>query len=53
MEFENKTVVITGGGSGIGRETAHAFQQHGANVMLNGRRESNLRETAAELDANR
>lgn len=51
MKFENKSVVITGSGTGIGRETAHAFLQQGANVMLNGRRESKLRETAAELDA--
>jgi NAD(P)-dependent dehydrogenase (short-subunit alcohol dehydrogenase family) len=50
MKFENKTVVITGSGTGIGRETAHAFLQQGANVVLNGRRESKLRETAAELD---
>lgn len=50
MEFKNKTVVITGGGSGIGRETARDFLQQGANVMLNGRRESKLRETAAELE---
>jgi NAD(P)-dependent dehydrogenase (short-subunit alcohol dehydrogenase family) len=51
MKFENKSVVITGSGTGIGRETAHAFLQQGASVMLNGRRESKLRETAAELDA--
>ena len=38
MEFENKVVVITGGGTGIGRETARAFLERGANVVLNGRR---------------
>jgi NAD(P)-dependent dehydrogenase (short-subunit alcohol dehydrogenase family) len=36
--FENKTVVITGGTSGIGKATAMAFSQHGANVVVSGRR---------------
>jgi NAD(P)-dependent dehydrogenase (short-subunit alcohol dehydrogenase family) len=50
MEFENKTVVITGGATGIGRETARAFLESGANVVLNGRREMKLQEAIAELD---
>ncbi len=50
MEFENKVVVITGGGTGIGRETANAFLQRGANVVLNGRREVKLQEAITELD---
>ncbi|MEE9493227.1 MAG: SDR family NAD(P)-dependent oxidoreductase [Gammaproteobacteria bacterium] len=48
--FENKTIIITGGGSGIGKKTAHAFLQAGARVMINGRREHVLQETASELD---
>lgn len=51
MEFENKVVVITGGGTGIGRETARAFLERGANVVLNGRREMKLQEAITELDA--
>ena len=51
MEFENKTVVITGGATGIGRETARAFLERGANVVLNGRREMKLQEAITELDA--
>jgi NAD(P)-dependent dehydrogenase (short-subunit alcohol dehydrogenase family) len=50
MEFENKVVVITGGGTGIGRETARAFLERGANVVLNGRREMKLQEAITELD---
>jgi NAD(P)-dependent dehydrogenase (short-subunit alcohol dehydrogenase family) len=50
MEFENKTVVITGGATGIGRETARAFLDRGANVVLNGRREMKLQEAITELD---
>ncbi len=48
--FENKSVIITGGGSGIGKETARAFLEAGAKVMINGRREDVLRETSHELD---
>jgi NAD(P)-dependent dehydrogenase (short-subunit alcohol dehydrogenase family) len=50
MEFENKTVVITGGATGIGRETTRAFLECGANVVLNGRREIKLQEAITELD---
>jgi NAD(P)-dependent dehydrogenase (short-subunit alcohol dehydrogenase family) len=50
MEFENKIVVVTGGATGIGRETAHAFLERGANVVLNGRREMKLQEAITELD---
>ncbi len=34
MEFENKTVVITGATGGIGSETAKAFAEEGANLVL-------------------
>lgn len=33
-DFDDKTVVVTGAGSGIGRETAIAFARAGANVVL-------------------
>jgi NAD(P)-dependent dehydrogenase (short-subunit alcohol dehydrogenase family) len=42
----NKTAVITGAGSGIGRAVAVAFLRAGYNVALVGRREAALRETA-------
>lgn len=34
MRFENQVVLITGGGSGIGRASALAFAQEGAAVMI-------------------
>jgi NAD(P)-dependent dehydrogenase (short-subunit alcohol dehydrogenase family) len=34
MNFKNKTVVVTGSGSGIGRATALCFAKEGANVIV-------------------
>ncbi|WP_411347011.1 SDR family NAD(P)-dependent oxidoreductase [Paenibacillus sp. WLX2291] len=50
MTFENKTVIVTGGGTGIGKETAKRFFNEGANVVINGRREDVLKQTANEID---
>ena len=44
--LEDKVALITGGGSGIGRAMAIRFAKEGAHVMIVGRRESALRETA-------
>ncbi len=41
-----RTILITGGGSGIGRVTARLFLQEGWRVALAGRREAALAETA-------
>ena len=49
MRLTHKTAIITGGGSGIGQACAWAFYQEGANVVLFGRREDKLKETAQEL----
>ena len=34
MDFENKTAVVTGAASGIGRATAQALAREGANVVV-------------------
>ena len=44
--FEGKTVLVTGGGSGLGRGMALAFAQKGASVCIIGRRQEALDETA-------
>lgn len=48
MKLTNKTALITGGGTGIGKETALLFAQEGANVIVTGRREEKLKEVAEE-----
>jgi len=43
--------VVTGAGSGIGREVAHALLDYGYSVVLAGRRDEPLETTIAESDA--
>jgi len=49
-DLSKSIVVITGASSGIGRATALAFASAGADVVLAARRESPLREAAAECE---
>jgi 3-oxoacyl-[acyl-carrier protein] reductase len=46
-----RRVVVSGGGTGIGLATAHAFAADGDRVVLLGRRDDVLRKAAEELDA--
>jgi NAD(P)-dependent dehydrogenase (short-subunit alcohol dehydrogenase family)/pimeloyl-ACP methyl ester carboxylesterase len=48
-EFANQLVVVTGAGSGIGRETALAFGRLGAEVVIAELNETAGEETASEL----
>lgn len=49
--FEKKVVIITGGGTGIGKATASAFIAKGARVVITGRRQAILEQTTRELGA--
>ena len=47
--FGNKVVVVTGGGSGIGKATALQFASEGASVVIGNRNESKGQETVKQI----
>ncbi len=47
--FQDKTIIVTGGGSGIGRCLAHELCSLGANVVITGRNQSKLEGVVNEL----
>lgn len=49
--FDGRVVLITGGGTGIGRQLALDFGQLGAHVVVAARREDPLRETVERIEA--
>jgi NAD(P)-dependent dehydrogenase (short-subunit alcohol dehydrogenase family) len=50
MSLKDKTIVITGGGSGLGADAAKAARAEGAKVFLNGRSEAKLAKVAKNID---
>lgn len=49
--FAGKTIIVTGGGTGIGRATAHELASLGAHVVLAARKLPNLEKARAEIQA--
>jgi NAD(P)-dependent dehydrogenase (short-subunit alcohol dehydrogenase family) len=49
MRFQGKSVLISGGGTGIGLGAAKRFVQEGANAVITGRREAKLTAACAAL----
>ena len=49
--FQDQTVVVTGGGSGIGRCTAHELAALGAHLAITGRKIEKLEKVKAEIEA--
>lgn len=50
MQLANKTIIITGASSGIGRSAAKLFASEGANLVLGARRRLELDELVAEIN---
>jgi uncharacterized oxidoreductase len=50
MNITSKIILVTGGGSGIGFETAKLLSQKGNEVIITGRNEDKLKKAAAQLD---
>jgi NAD(P)-dependent dehydrogenase (short-subunit alcohol dehydrogenase family) len=48
--FGGKVALVTGGGTGIGLETAKGFARYGADVVIASRNEDNLRTAAAAIE---
>ena len=49
FSLRGKTILVTGASSGIGKEIAISCSQMGATVVLNGRNEGRLRDTASQM----
>lgn len=50
-DLRNKTVVVTGAGSGIGRATAHVFAEHQANLVVSDINPERLEIVEGEINA--
>lgn len=51
FSLDGRTALVTGGNSGVGRAIAHALGAQGARIVLVARREDELRQAVAELEA--
>ena len=47
--LKDKTIIITGGGTGLGKSMATRFAELGANLVITSRRQKVINETAEEL----
>ena len=50
MRFQNKIAIVTGGGSGMGKEVATRFVAEGGSVVINGRNAPKAEAAAREID---
>ncbi|MEW6043918.1 MAG: SDR family NAD(P)-dependent oxidoreductase [Thermoproteota archaeon] len=50
LRFQNKVVLVTGSGTGIGQTVAKLFAENGASIIILGRRKEPLEETKRILD---
>jgi len=50
LKFQNKVVLVTGSGTGIGQTVAKLFAENGASIIILGRRKEPLEDTKKILD---
>jgi len=50
--LKGKRILVTGGGTGLGKEMASHYAEHGADLYICGRRENVLKDTAEKLIEN-
>lgn len=48
--MRNKVAIVTGGSRGIGRAIAFCFANDGMNIVVNGRKESEVRKTVTQIE---
>lgn len=49
INMDNKTIIVTGGSSGMGKAMAESFLNKGYNVVISGRNEERLEDTVREF----
>ena len=49
FDLSGRVAIVTGGGTGIGRATAHVLADHGADVVVASRKVENIEKAAAEV----
>ena len=47
--YQNKNILITGGGSGLGKQMAITYSELEPNVSIIGRKEDKLKKTSAQI----
>ena len=52
FSLENKTILVTGASSGIGRAIAIECSKMGASMIITGRSEERLKETHSRMEGN-
>lgn len=50
LKFQNKVILVTGSGTGIGQTVARLFAENGASIIILGRRKEPLEDTKKILD---